>query len=569
MSSVGGPIKLSPDILHLVCSLASRATLFQLRLASRTFNQAATCWAFRHVRLGALTNEPRRFVALAQCQKLRPFVREITCDTWIGPDYEYGDVFAYEIPADFMNALPYLRYFHGLKALHLRFNACCGEENRHICSTMEETWDFRFRVLDTIFQCLAGTWSPGRQEELDKKLALSFEAVYTAPELEVDNRTKPPICLNSLTISNLADYHDERLANSEAFKQVLSSPTLGDLKLLISTETDEGVSSLHFPEKYDFFEGLPKTWLSPPLAQNLRVLSLYFRNYWGWCPKMDFRAVNPGRGPNSGFPQLKVLALGNFTFSHEWQIGWIASLGQNNGSGGLEELYLDDCPILYKARQLSPMDEGETSLGHDENGDMRSVSNHGYPAKEVMAHRTRMGTRRGRPPTQTQEYAIRWFSVLRQWQELMKCLRVFRMGHGVWHNTPADTFHACRSDGSFKHLSNEILEQRIQNNAFRSFDCPAPITPEPEFDDWLWEASSDDQSNPKYLHGTGLCQDRVDTMQYVQHDFGSWLQGNWAGSYVNRKKVVWAPEESTIAKDNAAFEMLLSVVESRYSTVER
>lgn len=222
---------------------------------------------------------------------------------------------------------------------------------------------------------------------------------------------------------------------------------------------------------------------------------------------MDFRAVNPGRGPSSGFPQLKVLALGNFTFSHEWQIGWIASLGQNNGSGGLEELYLDDCPILYKAHQLSPMDESETMLGHDEDGNMISVSNHGYPIKEVVAHRAAGGPSNLRLrglPTQTQEHAIRWFHVFRQWQERMKGLRVFRMGHGVWHTTPADTFNACRSDESFAHVNSRILARRVQDNGFRSFDCPAPMTPQPEFDDWLWNERLVDSSNPKYLNGTGL-----------------------------------------------------------------
>ncbi|KAL6407374.1 putative f-box domain protein [Ilyonectria robusta] len=571
MSSVEGSFKLSPDILYIVCSFTSRGTLFQLRLTSRALNQAATFWAFRHVRLDARTKVPRRFVELAQCQKLRPLVQEITCDTWIGPHHQYEGVYTYKIPADFMNALPYLRYFHGLKALHLRFNECCGDENRAWSIPVEETWDFRFRVLDTVFQCLAGTWSPEKQEETDKGLALGFEAVYTTPELEVDNRTMSPIRLNSLTISNLADYHDERLANSDAFKRVLSSPTLVDLKLLISTHAKEVVSSLYFPEKHDFFESLPNTWLSPPLAQNLRVLSLYFQNYWGWCPKMDFRAVNPGRGPYLGFPQLKVLALGNFTFSHEWQIGWIASLGQNNGSGGLEELYLDDCPILYKAHQLSPMDESETMLGHDEDGNMISVSNHGYPIKEVVAHRAAGGPSKLRLrglPTQTQEHAIRWFHVFRQWQERMKGLRVFRMGHGVWHTTPADTFNACRSDESFAHVNNRILARRVQDHGFRSFDCPAPMTPQPEFDDWLWNERLVDSSNPKYLNGTGLCQDRVDVMQYIRNDCNWWIPRGWANSYGNRKKVVWAPEESTIDQDDAAFEMFLSVVQSRHNTVD-
>lgn len=42
---------------------------------------------------------------------------------------------------------------------------------------------------------------------------------------------------------------------------------------------------------------------------------------------MDLQAVNPGNRRTSGvLPHLRVLALGHYVFSHEWQVNWIASI---------------------------------------------------------------------------------------------------------------------------------------------------------------------------------------------------------------------------------------------------
>jgi hypothetical protein len=49
----------------------------------------------------------------------------------------------------------------------------------------------------------------------------------------------------------------------------------------------------------------------------------------------------------------------NHVFSHDWQIDWFASIVQKNGSGGLEELYSDDYPVLFKARQASSLDSSD------------------------------------------------------------------------------------------------------------------------------------------------------------------------------------------------------------------
>ncbi len=59
---------------------------------------------------------------------------------------------------------------------------------------------------------------------------------------------------------------------------------------------------------------------------------------------VDFRGLH--------FPKLKKLQLENYTFSHDWQLDWILSHGAT-----LEELMLDDCPIVSFIRNYGEIDE--------------------------------------------------------------------------------------------------------------------------------------------------------------------------------------------------------------------
>lgn len=573
MTHPGGLTGLPLHVLYIICSFSSKASIIQLRLTSLALNRAATPWAFRHIRLECFGQGTNRFVSIAKSPGLRPLVHEISCDTWTNLGSQTGSDSWHSSAAGFLNALLYLRYFRRLKALHLRFDAHSGESTRNTwSSSIAETWDFRFRVLNVLFQCLAGTWSRDIQEQIGSESAFDLEAVDTTQDNHLDTPKAEPICLKTLTIANLAAYDDRRLVDSEASRKVLSSPTLTDLKLYISPEKDElsPEVSFRYPEPYEFFMTLPDTWLAPSLAQNLRVLSLYCRDHWGWCPKMDFRVVNPGKGFNTGFPSLKVLALGNYTFSHEWQIEWIASLGQENEAGGLEELYLDDCPILYKACQFAPMDDGETILGRDEDGKELSISNHGYPMKEVITKRC--GTH-GASQIQTQQYPLRWYMVLQHWKDTMNGLRVFRMGRGEWQRVPADTFRACAGQFSRPLRAKDamVLKHRFSDKEFLSFSCPGPSEPAgpaPEDDfvdlvDWNSDENPDDEGDPKYQHGTGLRHERIDLMKYFQHRCGIWTESQRDENSFFADREVWAPEEETIARDSAAYNMLLSVVQLR------
>ncbi|KAJ0150646.1 Uncharacterized protein HZ326_6813 [Fusarium oxysporum f. sp. albedinis] len=95
---------------------------------------------------------------------------------------------------------------------------------------------------------------------------------------------------------------------------------------------------------HEFFQVLPSQWLSPSVVENLQVLSLFYSHYRRWFPRMDLSQIR-------ALPYLKVLALGSYIFTNERETDWIASLKTSNRSGGLEELYLEDCPILHRAGQ--------------------------------------------------------------------------------------------------------------------------------------------------------------------------------------------------------------------------
>ncbi|KAJ5780368.1 hypothetical protein N7457_005528 [Penicillium paradoxum] len=94
---------------------------------------------------------------------------------------------------------------------------------------------------------------------------------------------------------------------------------------------------------------------------SLRRLSLYSNLYWGFYPKFSLEGIH--------FPNLQSLALGNFTFFEDKQLDWILS-----HSSTLEEIYLDDCPIIFDVRMLDyqlsecPIPASEMQYVLEENG---------------------------------------------------------------------------------------------------------------------------------------------------------------------------------------------------------
>ncbi|KYG13581.1 hypothetical protein FVEG_17631 [Fusarium verticillioides 7600] len=362
------------EIVTLICSTLPKPDLLRLRLAAHQFHDVVTPSAPKafHLRVyGTVAN----FTSIATSPHLRTHVKEITVDANTGL-YEYTSYDTHELSSGFFNALPHLRYFSNLTSLHLRFSEYCGNENREWQpARVEEGWPFRYRILDIIPHCIVGLWSRAKLVEADERANLRF----FGPRYRDDDPEFVTGCmehLQELTISNLADYRDSNLTSSDAWQQLLRLPHLQDLKLLITTEYYRLKNQTYLPpERHEFFQKLPYTWLSPSLGIHLRTLSLYYTEYWGWFPTMNLYEIGT-------LPQLKILALGKFVFMDERQTNWIASIGESNASGGLEELYLDDCPILFKARQRSPL------------------TSDGYPYHHA-------GLANNKDSSETKEYAIR------------------------------------------------------------------------------------------------------------------------------------------------------------------
>ncbi|KAF5970903.1 hypothetical protein FCOIX_10126 [Fusarium coicis] len=330
-------IRLPTEIVLMVCSYLWKEDQLRARLVSGKLHYAATVQAFRSLRLKPDGDSPSQFRTIALSDKLRTMVKEVTIDTELDPGLRFrSDREALAVCQNFLQILPYLGLFSNLKHLHLRFSRYSPRRY-----SIEDGLQYRYLVLDIISHCAVGMWPPENRKAIygaelpaiwDSHV---FKYIHDAPVLPGD-----ALQIKELTISHLADYNDVRLIHSRAWNKLLRLPTLIDLKLLVGEDHVNNRSDLSV-ETSEFFGALPSQWLQPDLLQKLQVLSLFYTDFWGWFPRMDLSQLGD-------LPSLKVLALGRYIFTDKTQTDWIASLGKKNKSGGLEELYLDECCIMFE-----------------------------------------------------------------------------------------------------------------------------------------------------------------------------------------------------------------------------
>ncbi|EEU41389.1 uncharacterized protein NECHADRAFT_83419 [Fusarium vanettenii 77-13-4] len=511
------PSTLPLELLHYVLSFLPKEALLQTRLVNRHLTFLTAPSAFRFIRLVAYGESSRKFRDLAD-SPFRVHVQDVTIDTWLGPNFKYRMHNVWELPEDFVDCFPFLSCFRNLKSLHLRFHEDCAEFGQ---GDADESNDDRLRILVKILRCLAGNWSE-EKERITAVIGDMANFLFYPEEKLPPTINGPPIQLSSLTIRNLGDRHDPWVASSETFKLVVG-PALRDLRLHITTETEgeERNTESNSIAKYTLFENLHTTWLAPDVVANLHTLSLYCREPWGFSPRMDFRRLGKGRG----LPNLKVFALGKYTFSHEWQIDWFGSLN-------LEKLYLDDCAVLHQYHcRPSEMDHGETVIGQDDFGNNISISNEGY-YKSINDDDEPNGPQ-GRPVTTST--TLRWHMILSRWRETMTNLRVFKMGSGDWW----------------------------RQTAFRTFDCPELETPGEDI----------------FRFGCGLSQERRNQLLYMYRT-DEWL--GWREWEEERRQYIaemeregeewdtdeegfglWRMEDGLRARDEKALDLFVSTVEER------
>ncbi|KAF4343801.1 hypothetical protein FBEOM_2235 [Fusarium beomiforme] len=530
----GSDIPLPLEIISLICFYASKLDQLRLRLASRQLCQAATPHALKSLYLRAYGRSSENFKNIARSTTLRTFVKEVSIDTWIGPVYEHHANGSYDVPQDFLNTLPYLQYYQNITRSHMRFSEYCGYnrfDDRATWTDIEASWPFRYKILDTVSHCITGMWTKAKQIQIDQKVKGDRVLKHLVPDYNDDFPDLPTghvMKIKEFTVSNLADYNDPNLLQSKAWGQLLHLPTLVGLKLLVTKEHySPEYRHVICEEKYDFFQTLPSTYLTPSLASKLQVLSLFYIDFWGWFPRIDLAQVGP-------MPQLRILALGHYVFTHKTQTDWIASLGTGNRSGGLEELYLDDCPILYEADQYGPLTAD------------------GYPVPRTVIE----GFQQHGHRSSTTTYGMRWHHVLTEWKRSMKGLKRFVMGHGNWQNANLVT-KATKEREEYAHLSYDERERRFIYNSHRYFACP-----EPQESHIKTEVVPAD----KYLHGAGLLQRRAARMQYIYYSVGL-CPSQWDHPYhlCSRfaKEEGWAPEDETVALDDAAYELFMEAIRDR------
>lgn len=569
---------LPEDVLRHIFSYVAHPTLLNCRLANHAVGLLATASAFRHVRLEA-TRSPLPFVRIAESPELRYLVREVTVDA-THPEldhveqHESGHLFYQQ----FLLALPRMRFFSNMRVLNLRFldrlDFAASGSRRTVfwipppprAPGLGAPLDASEGLLTVALQCLAGEWTQERQREWEALLNFTWLMYEAGPEFSISSRAgmaeflvpsagfslESPICLSQLTISNLHDILEDGFYASSAFKSLFFVQPPPALKLLIAPRQHDNEPSedIFQPDMYDFFEKLPTTWLAPPLASNLRELSLYCCDYFGWAPKLDMRMINlAGPGPvSSAFPNLRVLALGNYVFSHQWQVDWIASLGRDNGRGGLEELYLDNSPIMWRAYVPGPLDDSVVDLGGGE-----KLDNQGYPVKEVMTRQSPHDTLWD--PVRV-DFDLRWCTVLRTWQK-MSSLKVFRMGGGDWGGN--SIWRSMMANATTEDVADEeealLWARRQEGTVHLNYDQPSA-------NEWL-----EHDPNSRVRRSIGLDQDREYLLQYVNFNVSvgptPWVDKDFMKDMMDQDDDGWQRYGESRASDEKALRELMETVASR------
>lgn len=321
---------LPDELLVLCCEQADMLSARALRLTCKRLVPLATKRLFSHVHLLPTTESAKKARAILEDKELMPLLTTVSIVTslenWtsdVDPHPEW-DVPSYDRDnPDFADESK-----HGLET-----NGVLSRAFKDMLSDVGLFKNLRRVELKFDHEVVGNDDdASGHHKEWTEYREPFFRHILAA----LNHSEHPADKVHSLSIANLHDLTNYDTMRSEDFKAVISR--LDTLELLVATQ-DEDASPEHeieFAERHRFFgKDLVEFWLAPS-QQNLVNLKLYSTCYFGYLPKCDLRGIH--------FPHLKTLALGNMTFTHDWQIDWIVSHGAT-----LESLTLDDCPIITDA----------------------------------------------------------------------------------------------------------------------------------------------------------------------------------------------------------------------------
>jgi hypothetical protein len=347
------------ELIFEITKHLSREDLLNARFVNRYFSNVAASLLFRSVTLSTGPDKLAIFLGISKSEHIRVHVKEIACDsTHPGTSWAACLDLIY-----FLMALPRIRLFRNLEHITLRMP---------VWSSGNEDWDCTIRsvtrwMLDIAFRCLAGSWTEGVQdviaERLSKELRHRFEFSRSPNEFP-----KTPVPIKTIKLLDLEDEVTDELMNE--IINTWSFQTVMNLKSLVGMELQTGKYEWRLSKIYPrprLMEALGHTWLTPKLASKLQVLSLSSEYPWGYLPKMDFRVIGI-----EGLENLKVLSLGNYQFSHWWQIEWFGALP-------IQELRLTYCGVLLSDNNLRQRNlEITDTVVRDSKGKTHRFSNEGY-----------------------------------------------------------------------------------------------------------------------------------------------------------------------------------------------
>ena len=319
----------------------------QLRLTCRQFRDLCTDRLFETISLYPEENAFQahdtnsqssisRYIRVLNHTELRHKVRNVVLRTAVNGE-EASDT--ERVSKAWQDAASDICKFSKLSSVQVRFRELCvddDDEGRMEWATEDE--EFRGDVLKIVLAAL-------------------------------NKQTSSANNLRSLTIMNLQNKNQDDISNSNDLKNVLSKIT--ELNLFVAVQIDEASpeSYVHHNALYDFFnEGLSTVWLKPA-SQNITHLTLYTNTYWGWVPGFDPRGIR--------FSNVKYLALGNYTFAHNWQIEWITS-----HFADLETLIMVDCPILFHMHPAGCLDDHAAEVSHEDHIKLANPSPNPYAVGE-------------------------------------------------------------------------------------------------------------------------------------------------------------------------------------------
>ncbi|KAF2800184.1 hypothetical protein K505DRAFT_293097 [Melanomma pulvis-pyrius CBS 109.77] len=345
-------------------------TVKSLRTVHKGTLSLSTEELFRVVNLFPGNESASKYIKIIENSKLNPLVRKVVFNTSDPDDDDRDGNEEKDIDEEFKNSMRLVGRFENLSEVELKFDdECAAADKNGWDKEVQETVDFRTSMLKKFFKSL-------------------------------NHPTHPATKVDSLTIKHLQDH--TVIYDNENFKAVRSR--LKKLALFIATEVDDAspensisMKACHQMFKHDLLDH----WLKP-LQSQLTHLTIYCDAYWGLWPFCDLQQVH--------FPHLKSLSLGNFSIAHDWQVDWILSHGSS-----LEELILDDCPILItlrlESRQCGPNFPELVPTSSD-----RKPSEYEYV-------------------THVKDVEMRWHEILPRLQKGLSNLKKFAMGHGKWNES--------------------------------------------------------------------------------------------------------------------------------------